>query len=131
MTADGSLVLGCQRIPVPVVLAYDPTSPWEVVLTFVGVGVDGTDVQWSFARDLLEDGLSAPAGDGAVRVVPDADEHTLAVHVTSSDGTGVVLLGWDDVAAFADASFELVAAGQEQVSWDAALLELLSAPADG
>lgn len=42
-------------------LRYDTSDPWAVVLEFDG------GVTWEFARDLLADAMTAPAGFGAVR----------------------------------------------------------------
>jgi hypothetical protein len=55
------------RGAVPVVLRYDPeTDP-----RFVRVGLPGPVArEWTVERDLLEQGLRAPAGSGAIRVWP-------------------------------------------------------------
>jgi hypothetical protein len=50
---------------VPVVLRYDPDADPRSVF----IGLPGPH-EWAFSRDLLEKGLSAPAGTGAVRVWP-------------------------------------------------------------
>lgn len=50
---------------VPVVLRYDPDADPRSVR----VGLPGPH-EWAFSRDLLERGLSAPAGTGAVRIWP-------------------------------------------------------------
>ncbi|MGW1587062.1 SsgA family sporulation/cell division regulator [Streptomyces sp. NPDC002386] len=50
---------------VPVVLRYDPDSDPRAV----HVDLPGTH-EWTFSRDLLEQGLTAPAESGDVRVWP-------------------------------------------------------------
>ncbi|MET8081022.1 SsgA family sporulation/cell division regulator [Streptomyces sp. NPDC005303] len=50
---------------VPVVLRYDPESDPRSVR----IGLPGTP-EWTFSRALLEQGLRAPVGSGAVRVWP-------------------------------------------------------------
>jgi hypothetical protein len=53
-----------ERSAVPVVLRFDPEDPWSI-----RVGLPGTH-EWTLSRTLLEQGLSAPAGSGEVRVWP-------------------------------------------------------------
>ena len=50
---------------VPVVLRYDPDDDPRSV----HIGLPGPH-EWAFSRDLLEKGLTAPAGTGAVRIWP-------------------------------------------------------------
>ncbi|MFF8944305.1 SsgA family sporulation/cell division regulator [Streptomyces sp. NPDC014864] len=50
---------------VPVVLRYDPEADPRVVR----IGLPGPH-EWAFPRTLLEQGLRAPTGTGAVRVWP-------------------------------------------------------------
>ncbi|POX47003.1 SsgA family sporulation/cell division regulator [Streptomyces sp. Ru72] len=50
---------------VPVVLRYDPDADPRSVR----IGLPGPH-EWAFSRDLLEQGLSAPAGTGEVRIWP-------------------------------------------------------------
>ncbi|WP_062645290.1 SsgA family sporulation/cell division regulator [Streptomyces maremycinicus] len=52
------------RTAVPVVLRYDPEDPRSV-----RVGLPDRR-EWTFSRDLLEQGLRAPTGTGEVRVWP-------------------------------------------------------------
>ncbi|MEV5437850.1 SsgA family sporulation/cell division regulator [Streptomyces sp. NPDC052682] len=51
---------------VPVRLRYDP----EKDPRSVGVGLPGAGREWTFSRELLEQGLRAPAESGDVRVWP-------------------------------------------------------------
>jgi hypothetical protein len=67
--------------PVPATLVYDAADPFAVRVRF---GDDGRDqvedptvdpdedsgVEWLLSRDLLRTGLTAPAGDGDVRLWP-------------------------------------------------------------
>jgi len=72
---DGGVAVGCVHVPVRVELSYDSASPWEVVATFVGAGAGGTDVPWSFARDLLEDVI--PFIENKFRVLPGRENRAL------------------------------------------------------
>ncbi|MER6471061.1 SsgA family sporulation/cell division regulator [Streptomyces collinus] len=74
------LVLSPDRsVPVPARLGYRSDDPYAVHVTF------HTDsehpVEWTFARELLVEGVFRPCGQGDVRVWP-----------TKVDGRGVVLM---------------------------------------
>ncbi|MFH8368003.1 SsgA family sporulation/cell division regulator [Streptomyces sp. NPDC018031] len=53
---------------IPVELAYDSNDPYAVEITFHLPG--DAPVTWAFARELLLDGLSGPAGEGDVHITP-------------------------------------------------------------
>ncbi|MFH8972940.1 SsgA family sporulation/cell division regulator [Streptomyces sp. NPDC017890] len=74
------LVLSPERgIPVPALLRYRTDDPYAVHITF-HIG-SGRPVHWTFARDLLVEGVFRPCGHGDVRVWP-----------TKAAGRGVVLM---------------------------------------
>lgn len=74
--------------PVAATLEYDARDPWAVSLDF-GEG----SVHWTFARDLLIEGLDAPAGIGDVQVWPTVDADGIATTVLGlSSPDGVALL---------------------------------------
>lgn len=61
-------------LPVAASLEYDTSDPYAVHVTFhTGGPGDDTQVVWTFARQLIIDGLSGPAGIGDVRVWPGSD----------------------------------------------------------
>jgi len=65
---------------------YDPADPYAVTVTF---RTEYGDVAWTFARELLVDGLTTPTGDGDVHVWPclDADgSPVVMVELVSDDG---------------------------------------------
>ncbi|GHD16112.1 sporulation protein SsgA [Streptomyces violarus] len=69
-----------RRIPVPARLGYLTDDPYAVHVTF---HIDTQHpVHWTFARELLVEGVFRPCGQGDVRVWP-----------TKSEGRGVVLIG--------------------------------------
>ncbi|MGW1984288.1 SsgA family sporulation/cell division regulator [Streptomyces collinus] len=74
------LVLSPDRsVPVPARLGYRSDDPYAVHVTF---HIDSEHpVDWTFARELLVEGVFRPCGHGDVRVWP-----------TKVDGRGVVLM---------------------------------------
>ncbi|MFF5025027.1 SsgA family sporulation/cell division regulator [Streptomyces collinus] len=74
------LVLSPERsVPVPARLGYRSDDPYAVHVTF---HIDSEHpVDWTFARELLVEGVFRPCGHGDVRVWP-----------TKVDGRGVVLM---------------------------------------
>ncbi|MFC9131287.1 SsgA family sporulation/cell division regulator [Streptomyces sp. NPDC057099] len=69
-----------RRIPVPARLGYLTDDPYAVHVTF---HIDTRNpVHWTFARELLVEGVFRPCGQGDVRVWP-----------AKSEGRGVVLMG--------------------------------------
>ena len=87
-----------------VTMTYDAANPLEVCLRFKADSKIG--VEWVFSRDLLHFGMTAPTGDGDVRVGP-AGRHVV-VEMSSPDGRGWSHLPAAVVAGFLDQSFLLV-----------------------
>lgn len=74
------LVLSPERaVPVPARLAYRTDDPYAVHITF-HIGTDHP-VNWTFARELLVEGVFRACGHGDVRIWP-----------TKVDGRGVILM---------------------------------------
>ena len=121
------LVLGGDaEILVPATLVYDALNPFAVSAVF---HTSEGDVTWVFGRDLLEDGLRGPVGQGDVAVWPSHHEGRTIVCLSLASPSGSALLEADtaDVNAFLDASFSVVPMGTEMaaVDLDAELAELL------
>ena len=107
---------------------YDAADPFAVTLTFY---TDGPEVTWSFARDLLVEGLTQPSGAGDVHVWPSeaANGRALTViELQSPGGQALLQAPAAAIAAFVDASLEIVASGEEssQLDLDALVDELLA-----
>ena len=103
----GSLLTGA-------VLEYHPVDPYAVSLVFeTPRGV----VRWDFSRDLLADGLYAPAGEGDVQLWPCLDTECRSVTMVELyGGTGsqaLLQVASRDVRRFLDASYAAVPAGAE------------------
>jgi hypothetical protein len=110
-------------------LRYDPSDPFAVSLA---IGVEcGEPVVWTFARDLLSAGVSAPAGEGDITIEPDAlhgfgAERALRITL-ATDCLATMLASTDQVVEFLVESFALVPTGSEldRVDWDAEIAALL------
>jgi hypothetical protein len=113
------LVLGGDRsATVPVRLGYRPTDPWAVTAVFRTA--DG-DVTWVFGRDLLEEGIARPSGEGDVAVWPAvdaADGPQLYLSLASPSGSALLQADPFEVRRFLDETYRLVPAGTESTFLD-------------
>ncbi|MEW2544508.1 SsgA family sporulation/cell division regulator [Streptomyces sp. NPDC047002] len=112
---------------VPATLLYDRTDPFTVRMVFPPLAtLEGTEVVWEFSRELLASGLSAPAGEGDVRVRPFGYGRTV-VEFHAPEGTAMVHLRSADLVRFLDRSRSVVPEGREHLylDLDSALAELL------
>ncbi|MFI5584564.1 SsgA family sporulation/cell division regulator [Amycolatopsis sp. NPDC051758] len=105
---------------------YTTADPWAVVLQLNGV-------RWLFARDLLRAGLTEPAGDGDVEVMPDTGGNPGLLNVRLSSPSGSVRLpvARGTVTSLLEAAYALVPAGCEAaaVDWPAEWARLATPPA--
>ncbi|MGW1076849.1 SsgA family sporulation/cell division regulator [Streptomyces sp. NPDC002537] len=124
------LVLSPDRtVPVPCRLSYRTADPYAVNITF-HVTSD-SPVSWTFARELLMEGLFRPAGHGDVRVWPTTAQGRSVVCMALSSPDGDALLEAPDraVTAWLERTLRAVAPGSEpeRLALDEALRELLGA----
>lgn len=95
-------------------LVYDAEDPYTVNLV---IGVEGGPrVVWSFARDLLSDGLYDPCGDGDVLVWPclsTSGEAVVVIELRSPSGTAMLQTPSRAVQQFVVEVFEAVPYGAE------------------
>lgn len=92
---------------------YDPADPFAVTVTF---RTDYGPVAWTFARDLLVDGLTTPSGDGDVHVWPclDADgSPVVMIELVSDDGELMAQAPMRTVRRFVEQALDLVPVGTE------------------
>ena len=73
-------------------------------------------VEWVFARELLVDGLSAPAGSGDVHLFP--SRAGIMFELTSPSGRARLIADPDVLAAFVDDTIEAVPLGAESKYFD-------------
>lgn len=105
--------------PMRVEFVYHAADPFAVLFNFRSNRQSW--ICWSFARDLLADGVNTAAGDGDVHVAPDATDPTVVwVSLCSPSGTGTYAFRRADLEHALDASEGLVPAGCESalIDWE-------------
>ena len=129
-----NLVLSPERsIPVPARLTYRTDDPYAVHIAF-HIGSD-TPVHWTFARELLVEGVFRPCGHGDVRIWPTKVEGrgVLSFALSSPDGDALLEVPSEAVYAWVERTLRIVPPGTEaeRLGLDDALAELLApTPAD-
>lgn len=107
-------------------LRYDPADPLAVSLA---LGVEyGEPVVWTFARDLLAEGLTGPAGLGDITLEPARDLAGPELRITlATDCLATMTAPRDPIVAFLIESYAAVPSGteMEHVDFDAELASLL------
>ncbi|QIY96197.1 SsgA family sporulation/cell division regulator [Streptomyces sp. S1D4-11] len=128
-----NLVLSPERsIPVPARLTYRSDDPYAVQITF-HIGSDHP-VSWTFARELLVEGVFRSCGHGDVRVWPTkvAGRSVVLMALSSPDGDALLEAPTAQVSAWLEHTLRAVPPGFEaqQLGLDEGLAELL-APTPG
>ncbi|MFD6418840.1 SsgA family sporulation/cell division regulator [Streptomyces sp. NPDC060194] len=129
-----NLVLSPERtLPVPARLVYRTDDPYAVHVTF-HVGTSHP-VHWTFARELLVEGVFRPCGHGDVRVWPTKVErrNVVLMALSSPDGDALLEASAVAVSAWLERTLRVVPPGSEagRLGLDEGLAELLAPlPAD-
>ncbi|WP_353945929.1 SsgA family sporulation/cell division regulator [Streptomyces sp. HUAS MG91] len=125
---EARLVAAAPRMAsIPATLRYDTHDPFAVRMSFPAAAtLEGVDVCWTFARELLTGGLTESVGAGDVRVRPYGYDRTV-LEFHAVEGTAVVHVRSDDVRQFLTGTTRLVPTGDEgrHVDVDGYLAELL------
>ncbi|MEW2077754.1 SsgA family sporulation/cell division regulator [Streptomyces sp. NPDC012403] len=118
-TVEARLVAAAPRMPsIPATLHYDRDDPFAVRMTFPAPAtLEGVEVCWTFARDLLAAGMQEPEGDGDVRVRPYGYDRTV-LEFHAPEGTAVVHVRSGELRRFLEATGELVPTGLEHLRLD-------------
>lgn len=121
------LLPGAAARPMRAALRYDPSDPYAITTSFQ---VGATEVVvWTFARQLLQDGLTTLTGGGDVQVWPSASAGAAIVCLSLSSPSGKALfeVPHSALAAFLHRTYAVIPAGAEsrQVDVDAELALLL------
>jgi hypothetical protein len=94
-------------------LRYLRDDPFAVHLAFpAAISLEGGDVEWVFARELLEDGLYEPSGEGDVHLWPCGPGRVM-IEFESPHGTAAVEFTSADVRRFLHWSYRAVPTGLE------------------
>ncbi|MEW2319381.1 SsgA family sporulation/cell division regulator [Streptomyces bauhiniae] len=123
------LILSPERsIPVPARLAYRSDDPYAVHITF-HINSD-FPVHWTFARELLVEGVFRPCGHGDVRVWPTKvnGRSVVLMALSSPDGEALLEAPTPQVSAWLERTLRAVPPGAEaaQLGIDDALDQLLA-----
>ncbi|MET9082675.1 SsgA family sporulation/cell division regulator [Streptomyces sp. NPDC004237] len=123
------LILSPERsIPVPARLSYRSDDPYAVHVSF-HVNSE-SPVHWTFARDLLVEGVFRPSGQGDVRVWPTKSEgrSVVLMALSSPDGDALLEAPIPQVSAWLERTLRVVPPGTEggQLGIDDALDQLLA-----
>ncbi|MEU4876644.1 SsgA family sporulation/cell division regulator [Streptomyces sp. NPDC021608] len=123
------LVLSPERsVPVPARLCFRSDDPFAVHVTFHTNSEQ--PVAWTFARELLVEGVFRPCGHGDVRVWPTKTEGrgVVLMALSSPDGDALLEAPAAQVSAWLERTLRVVPPGSEgeQLGIDDALAELLS-----
>ena len=110
-------------------LVFNPSDPYAVSMNLEARS--GT-VTWTFARDLLSQGLYSPSGDGDVQVWPclsGSGDAVVIIELCSPDGTALLQAPSRTVHDFVARTLEVVPAGDESahLALDDLISQLLSA----
>jgi hypothetical protein len=100
-------------------LRYDRDDPYAVHLSFpTSPGRDA--IEWIFARSLVADGLSVPAGDGDVRIWPSPEDlgGPVYVELCSPSGRALFAVARPVLADFVARCHALVPPGSEGAFMD-------------
>lgn len=126
------LVAGSSPLSVHAHLRYTCDDPYAVQVNFRAGGPSGEEsVEWTFARQLLTDGVTQAAGEGDVKVWPaDAEDGSGAVvclGLESPSGRALFEVPIAELVEFLTRTYALVPTGceGEYVDVEAALAELL------
>jgi len=109
-------------------LTFDPADPYAVAMHLAARS--GT-VTWTFARELLAEGLYEEVGNGDVLVWPflsSAGNAVVIIELSSPDGDALLEAPSREVHDFLASTFEIVPAGAESthLALDALITQLLA-----
>lgn len=121
------VVPGSPALPVVADLHYDHADPYAVRVGFHTGAADV--VEWTFARGLLTDGVTHPAGEGDVQVWPShsAGRPVVCLSLSSPSGRALFEAPLTELVEFLTKTYAVVPTGSESdfVDVDAELALLL------
>lgn len=108
-------------LPVRSGLSYDAADPYAVRVTFhTGSGAQADVVDWTFARQLLTDGVTAPAGQGDVQVWPSTStgQPVICLSLCSPSGKALFEVPLRELVDFLTMTYKAVPTGGESAHVD-------------
>ncbi|MFF0434129.1 SsgA family sporulation/cell division regulator [Streptomyces sp. NPDC004327] len=127
-SVQARLVASAPRMEsVAATLRYDREDPYAVSIAFPPPAtLEGVEVSWAFARELLAEGVEGPAGVGDVRLRPYGYDRTV-VEFHAPEGVAMVHVRTSELRGFLERSQRLVPRGREHryLDWDGNLAQLL------
>jgi len=119
----GLVVADTEPVKVGAYLRYDAADPYAVCVSFEAGGDER--IEWTFARELLDQGLWEETGDGDVKVWPRGGSVFLAL--CSPSGRAVLETPRAAIADFVGRTRRMVPVGKESdfIDVDAELAALL------
>lgn len=114
------VVPGAASLPVRADLDYDASDPYAISVSFHTGPGSGEVVRWTFARQLLSDGVALRAGEGDVKVWPSSSDTGAVVGLSLSSPSGRALfeVPLGDVLEFLGRTYEAVPPGGESSHMD-------------
>ncbi|MCW2615121.1 MAG: sporulation and cell division protein SsgA [Frankiales bacterium] len=125
------VVPGTSSLPVRAELRYDVLDPYAVSVAFFTGSPQGTEdvVEWTFARQLLGDGVARASGEGDVQVWPSAvgGDAVVCLSLSSPSGRALFEVPLRALVDFLSRTYATVPTGCESdhVDLDAELALLL------
>ena len=109
-------------------LVFDHADPYAVAMY---LEAKSGSVVWTFARELLSDGLYQPVGDGDVQVWPclsSCGEAVVVIELSSPDGMAILQAPSREVHDFVVRTLEVVPEGEESahMALDTLISQLLT-----
>lgn len=108
-------------LPVRAGLSYDAADPYAVQVSFhTGAGAHADVVDWTFARQLLTDGVTAPVGQGDVQAWPStsAGSPIVCLSLSSPSGKALFEVPLRELVDFLTMTYEVVPTGGESAHVD-------------
>ncbi|MGW0713073.1 SsgA family sporulation/cell division regulator [Streptomyces sp. NPDC002643] len=104
-----------EELPVRATLRYTSADPYAVHIDFpASASMDDTGVTWTFARALLAEGLTTPAGIGDVHLWPCGPLHTV-VELHAPYGMAMIRFDTASLRRFLRRSYAVVESGGEDL----------------
>ena len=110
------VVPGTPSLPVRADLRYEPSDPYAVQVAFhTSTAGSGDVVEWTFARDLLSEGIDLPCGEGDVQVWPSsrASSTVVCLSLSSPSGRALFEVPLRALGDFLARTYDAVPAGSE------------------